>query len=178
MKRWMWFLIPLLAFAVLVFFLARGLTKDPKYVPSPLIGKAAPTFTLPQLHDPKQTFSPEDLKGRVWLLNVWASWCASCREEHPVLVNFSRTHRDVPLIGLDYKDQRQDALAVLKQNGDPYVLSVMDADGRIGIDYGVYGVPETYVIDQAGVIRYKHVGPVTPEVVQNVIDPMLKGLQP
>ncbi len=178
MKRLAWFLIPLLAFGILVFFLARGLTKDPKYVPSPLVGKPAPTFTLPQLQDPKQTFSPEDLKGRAWLFNVWASWCVSCREEHPVLLEFARTHRDVPLIGLNYKDQRPDALAWLKQHGDPYVLSAMDVDGRIGIDYGVYGVPETYVIDQAGVIRYKHVGPVTPEVVRTVIDPMLKGLQP
>lgn len=177
MKRIGWFLIPLLAFAVLVFFLARGLTKDPKYVPSPLIGKPAPTFDLPQLHDPKASFSPEDLKGRVWVMNVWASWCVSCREEHPVLIDFSRTHTNVPLIGLDYKDQRADALNWLKQHGNPYVLSVFDANGRVGIDYGVYGVPETYVIDQAGVIRYKHVGPLTPDVVTTVIDPVIKGLQ-
>ena len=177
MKRMGWFLIPLLAFAILVFFLARGLTKDPKYVPSPLVGKPAPTFTLPQLHDPKQSFSPEDLKGRVWLLNVWASWCVSCRDEHPVLVEFARTHGDVPLIGLDYKDQRADALGWLKQHGNPYVLSAFDADGRIGIDYGVYGVPETYVIDQAGIIRYKFVGPLTPELVKTVIDPMLGDLK-
>lgn len=177
MKRIGWFLIPLLAFAVLVFFLARGLTKDPKYVPSPLIGKPAPTFTLPQLHDPKASFSPEDLKGRVWVMNVWASWCVSCREEHPVLIDFSRTHTNVPLIGLDYKDQRADALGWLNQHGNPYVLSVFDANGRVGIDYGVYGVPETYVIDQAGVIRYKHVGPLTPDVVTTVIDPVIKGLQ-
>lgn len=182
MKRLSWFLIPLLVFAVLVFFLARGLTKDPSYVPSPLVGKPAPTFNLPQLHDAKLSFAPEDLQGRVWLLNVWASWCVSCREEHPVLVNFARTHGDVPLIGLDYKDQRNDAIAWLKQHGNPYVLSVFDADGRVGIDYGVYGVPETYVIDQAGVIRYKHVGPLTPDVVKNVIDPLLvtllNGLKP
>ena len=177
MKRMAWFLIPLLAFAILVFFLARGLTKDPKYVPSPLVGKPAPTFTLPQLHDPKQSFSPEDLKGRVWLLNVWASWCVSCREEHPVLLEFARTHGDAPLVGLNYKDQRPEALAWLKQHGNPYVLSAFDADGRVGIDYGVYGVPETYVIDQAGIIRYKHVGPVTPETVKTLIDPLLMSLQ-
>lgn len=177
MKRFWWFLIPLLAFAVLVFFLGRGLSKDPRYVPSPLVGKPAPTFNLPQLHDPKQTFAPEDLKGRVWLLNVWASWCVSCRAEHPVLIDFARTHPDTPLIGLDYKDQGPDALAWLKEHGNPYVLSAFDADGRVGIDYGVYGVPETYVIDQAGVIRYKHVGPLTTEVVQTLIDPMLKGLK-
>ena len=177
MKRFWWFLIPLLAFAVLVFFLGRGLSKDPRYVPSPLVGKPAPTFNLPQLHDPKQTFAPEDLKGRVWLLNVWASWCVSCRAEHPVLIDFARTHPDIPLIGLDYKDQRPDALAWLKEHGNPYVLSAFDADGRVGIDYGVYGVPETYVIDKAGVIRYKHVGPLTTEVVQTLIDPMLKGLK-
>ncbi len=177
MKRFWLFLIPLLTFAILVFFLARGLSKDPSYVPSPLVGKPAPTFDLPQLHDAKAQFSPEDLKGRVWLLNVWASWCVSCRAEHPVLIDFARVNPDVPLIGLDYKDKRPDALAWLKQHGDPYVLSVFDADGRVGIDYGVYGVPETYVIDQAGVIRYKHVGPLTPEVVQKIIDPILKGLK-
>jgi cytochrome c biogenesis protein CcmG, thiol:disulfide interchange protein DsbE len=177
MKRFWWFLIPLLAFAVLVFFLARGLSKDPAYVPSPLVGKPAPTFELPQLHDPKQTFSPEDLKGRAWLLNVWASWCVSCRVEHPVLIDFARTHPDTPIIGLDYKDQRPDAIAWLKQHGNPYVLSVFDADGRVGIDYGVYGVPETYVIDQAGVIRYKQVGPLTKEVIDTHIDPLLKGLK-
>lgn len=177
MKRFWLFLIPLLTFAILVFFLARGLSKDPSYVPSPLVGKPAPTFELPQLHDAKARFSPEDLKGRVWLLNVWASWCVSCRAEHPVLIDFARAYPDVPLIGLDYKDKRPDALAWLKQHGNPYVLSVFDADGRVGIDYGVYGVPETYVIDQAGIIRYKHVGPLTPEVVQKTIDPLLKGLK-
>lgn len=178
MKRIWWFLIPLLAFAVLVFFLARGLNRDPGYVPSPLINKPAPAFDLPQLQDTKQRFAPVDLTGRVWLLNVWASWCTSCREEHPVLLEFARTHPDVPLIGLDYKDQRNDALAWLRGQGNPYVLSAFDADGRVGIDYGVYGVPETYVIDQAGVIRYKQVGPVTPELISTVIDPLLKGLKP
>lgn len=177
MKRFGWFLIPFLAFAVLVFFLARGLSKDPAYVPSPLIGKPAPTFDLPQLQDAKLHFSPEDLKGRVWLLNVWASWCVSCREEHPVLIEFARMHGDVPLIGLDYKDQPTDAMSWLKQHGNPYVLSVMDADGRVGIDYGVYGVPETYLIDQAGIIRFKHVGPITPELVRSVINPLLSSLK-
>src|SRR5574343_632888 len=124
---------PLLACAVLVFFLGRGLSKDPRYVPSPLVGKPAPTFNLPQLHDPKQTFAPEDLKGRVWLLNVWASWCVSCRAEHPVLIDFARTHPDIPLIGLDYKDQRPDALAWLKQHGNPYVLSAFDAVAEGGV---------------------------------------------
>ena len=178
MKRFWWFLIPLLVFATLVFFLARGLTKDPSYVPSPLVGKPAPTFDLPQLHEAKLSFAPADLKGRVWLLNVWASWCVSCREEHAVLIDFARKHPDVPLIGLDYKDQRPDALNWLRQQGNPYVLSVFDADGRVGIDYGVYGVPETYVIDQAGVIRYKHIGPLTSAVVSDIIDPLLKSLQP
>lgn len=178
MKRFWWFLIPLLVFAVLVFFLARGLTKDPGYVPSPLIGKPAPVFDLPQLQNPKQTFSPEDLKGRVWLLNVWASWCVSCRAEHQVLIEFSRTHPNVPVIGLDYKDQRSDALDWLNHQGNPYVLSAFDQDGRVGIDYGVYGVPETYVIDQAGVIRYKQIGPLTAEAIETVIDPLLKGMQP
>ena len=195
MKRMAWFLIPLLAFAVLVFFLARGLTKDPKYVPSPLVGKPAPTFTLPQLHDPKQTFSPEDLKGRVWLLNVWASWCVSCREEHPILVEIAKD-KAITLVGLNYKEVRGDgainargmaleaetgmaierARAWLKDHGNPYVLSVLDIDGRVGIDFGVYGVPETFLIDRQGRIRYKHIGPITPDVFAGKILPLIGEL--
>ena len=154
MKR---FLIPLALFMVLAVFLALGLNRNPSEVPSPLVGKPAPMFTLPRLDaDPQApagtanaSFSPKDMAGKVWLLNVWASWCVSCRQEHPVLVDFAKLNI-APLIGLDYKDQRTEAKGWLAKFGDPYTLSVVDADGRVGIDYGVYGVPETYVIDKAG----------------------------
>ena len=173
MKR---FLLPLGIFIVLVGFLAVGLRLNPREVPSPLINKPAPPFTLPELTDPQRTFSQKDMLGKVWLLNVWASWCVSCREEHPVLVEFSK--RDiVPVYGLNYKDERKDALAWLAKLGNPYTMSIMDRDGRIGIDYGVYGVPETYVIDKQGVIRYKQIGPVTPEILDAKIVPLVKKLQ-
>ena len=173
MKR---FLIPLAIFIVLVGFLAIGLRLNPREVPSPLINKPAPPFTLPELVDPQRSFSQKDMLGKVWLLNVWASWCVSCREEHPVLVEFSK-RKIVPLYGLNYKDERKDALAWLARLGDPYTMSIMDRDGRIGIDYGVYGVPETYVIDKQGVIRYKQIGPVTPEILEAKILPLVKKLQ-
>jgi cytochrome c biogenesis protein CcmG/thiol:disulfide interchange protein DsbE len=170
------FLVPLAIFIVLVAFLGIGLGLNPREVPSPLINKPAPAFQLPQLHRPDQTFSQQDMKGRVWLLNVWASWCVSCREEHPLLVEFARTNV-VPVYGLNYKDKPDDALAWLKQFGDPYALSIVDRDGRVGIDYGVYGVPETFVIDKQGAIRYKQIGPITPEALQNKILPLVKELQ-
>jgi cytochrome c biogenesis protein CcmG, thiol:disulfide interchange protein DsbE len=175
MKR---FLIPLALFMVLAVFLAIGLTRDPHEVPSPLVGKAAPMFSLPRLDTDDQAprFGPKDMAGKVWLLNVWASWCVSCRQEHPVLVEFAKSNI-APLIGLDYKDQPADAQGWLAKFGNPYTLSVVDADGRVGIDYGVYGVPETYVIDKAGTIRFKQIGPVTPEVLQAKILPLIKELQ-
>lgn len=172
MKR---FLLPLAAFAVLVVFLAIGLTHDPREVPSPLIGKPAPAFTLPQLHDASKNFSVADMKGQVWLLNVWASWCVSCREEHPVLVEFAKTHA-VPVIGLDYKDQEAEAKQWLEKLGNPYTQIAVDSDGRVGIDYGVYGVPETYVIDRQGIIRMKHTGPITPASLAQKILPLVKDL--
>ncbi len=173
MKR---FLIPLAVFVVLVVFLAIGLTLNPRDLPSPLKDKPAPAFTLPQLAAPDKTFSPADMKGKVWLLNVWASWCVSCRQEHPVLVEFSKTAGSVPIVGLDYKDQIADAKNWLAKLGDPYLFSVVDADGRVGIDYGVYGVPETYVIDKAGMIRLKHTGPITPESLKKQILPLVAEL--
>jgi cytochrome c biogenesis protein CcmG/thiol:disulfide interchange protein DsbE len=172
MKR---FLIPLAAFCVLLVFLAIGLTRDPRDVPSPLKDKPAPAFTLPQLAAAEKSFSPADLKGKVWLLNVWASWCVSCRQEHPLLVAFSKDG-SVPIVGLNYKDQLPDAKQWLTQYGDPYVLSAVDADGRVGIDYGVYGVPETYVIDKTGMIRLKHTGPITPESLKTQILPLVAEL--
>jgi len=173
MKKW--FLIPLALFVVLAVFLGIGLNRNPHEVPSPLVGKPAPAFTLPQL-DSDTPFSPKDMAGQVWLFNVWASWCVSCRQEHPILVDFAKT-KLAPLIGLDYKDKRDEARAWLKRYGNPYDFSVVDADGRVGIDYGVYGVPETYVIDKAGTIRFKQIGPVTAEVMQNKIVPLIKELQ-
>ncbi|MBE2260963.1 MAG: DsbE family thiol:disulfide interchange protein, partial [Rhodobacteraceae bacterium] len=171
MNRFLW---PLIGFVVLVVLLGVGLTLNPRDVPSPLVGKPAPDFSLPRLHAPEQPFSPKEMLGKVWLLNVWASWCVSCRQEHPVLVDLAR-RQSTPLIGLNYKEVRGDgaididkvapdsekgmvierAAAWLTQHGDPYTLSVLDIDGRVGIDYGVYGVPETYVIDKAGIIRMK-----------------------
>jgi cytochrome c biogenesis protein CcmG/thiol:disulfide interchange protein DsbE len=170
------FLLPLVLFLVLVVFLAIGLSRDPREVPSPLVNKPAPAFVLPQLSDPERSFKSEEMRGRVWLLNVWASWCAACRDEHPLLVELAGTGL-VPIYGLNYKDERRDALAWLNDFGDPYTLSLADTDGRVGIDYGVYGVPETFVIDRDGVIRYKHIGPVTAEALQKKIIPLVKELQ-
>ena len=170
------FLVPLAIFIVLVAFLAVGLGLNPREVPSALINKSAPAFQLPQLHQPDKIFSQQDMKGKVWLLNVWASWCVSCREEHPVLMDLAKSNV-VPIYGLNYKDPREDALAWLKQFGDPYALSIADRDGRVGIDYGVYGVPETFVIDKEGAIRYKQIGPVTPDALKNKILPLVKELQ-
>ena len=169
------FILPLAGFAILVVFLAIGLTRDPRDLPSPLKDKPAPAFVLPQLAAAEKNFSPAEMKGKVWLLNVWASWCVSCRQEHPLLVAFSKEGQ-VPIVGLNYKDQVPDAKAWLARFGDPYVLSAVDADGRVGIDYGVYGVPETYVIDKAGTIRLKHTGPVTPESLKSQILPLVAEL--
>lgn len=169
------FLIPLVLFASLLVLLALGLRRDPDTLPSPLINKPAPAFQLPQLHEPAKSFSPQEMRGKVWLLNVWASWCVSCREEHPLLLELARS-RAVPLYGFNYKDQRNDAIAWLDELGDPYLLSAVDLDGRVGIDYGVYGAPETYLIDREGVIRFKHVGPLTPEVLQSKLLPLARDL--
>ena len=167
--------VPLLMFIVLVAFLAIGLGRDPHTVPSPLINKPAPDFRLAQLHDPTTTFTAEEMRGKVWLLNVWASWCVSCRDEHPLLVELAES-KAAPIYGMNYKDRREDALAWLNDFGDPYLLSASDTDGRIGINYGVYGVPETYLIDREGVIRYKQIGPLTPEILEKTILPMVKDL--
>ena len=170
------FLIPLLLFVILVGFLAVGLNRDPHEVPSPLIGKPAPAFQVSQLEQANKTFSPESLKGQVWILNVWASWCVACREEHPMLLELSKAHI-APLIGLDYKDQRDEALAMLARQGNPYTLSAFDGNGRVGINYGVYGVPETYVIDKAGIIRFKQIGPITTEILNQKIYPLINELK-
>lgn len=170
------FLLPLAIFVVLVGFLAAGLRLNPREVPSPLIGKPVPAFRLAQLHAGDKTFSPEDMRGKVWLLNVWASWCVSCRQEHPLLIDLDK-QKKVAIVGLNYKDDRSAAITWLNQHGgDPYVVSAVDADGRVGIDFGVYGVPETFLIDKSGIIRYKHIGPVTLDAIKTKILPLAEEL--
>ncbi len=171
------FLLPLAAFLVLVGFLAAGLRLDPREVPSPLIGTQVPVFKLPQLQSADKFLAPEDLKGKVWLLNVWASWCVSCRQEHPVLLQLDKQKR-ITIIGLNYKDERGAAIQWLREHGgDPYEVSAVDADGRTGINFGVYGVPETFLIDKQGVIRHKHIGPLTPEALEKTILPLARQLE-
>lgn len=170
------YLLPLVVFVVLAVALAAGLSHDPHELPSPLVGKPAPAFRLPLLEPAGATLAPADLRGKVWLLNVWASWCAACRSEHGVLADFA-AHSPVPVYGLNYKDDASAARAWLQRMGDPYAASLIDADGRVGVDYGVYGVPETFVIDRAGVVRYRQVGPVTAEVIERRIVPLLKRLE-
>lgn len=170
------FLVPLGIFLALAGFLWVGLGRDPTAVPSPLINKVAPEFRLTQLHEPAQQIARTDMLGKVWLLNVWASWCVACRQEHPLLMELSRA-RLVPIYGLNYKDKREDGINWLAQFGNPYVVSAADIDGRVGIDYGVYGVPETFVIDRQGIIRYKHIGPVTVEALKTTILPLVKELE-
>ena len=192
MNRFLW---PLIGFAVLVVLLAVGLNLNPRDVPSPLVGKPAPLFSLARLDAPEQVFSPKDMLGKVWLLNVWSTWCVSCRQEHPVLVEMAKSTM-VTLVGLNYKEVRGDGeldadkiapeaelklalqrtKAWLSKYGNPYKLSVLDLDGRVGIDYGVYGVPETYIIDKAGAIRMKHTGPISPDVFSGKILPLVAEL--
>ena len=170
------FVLPLAIFIVLAGFLFAGLRLNPREVPSPFIGKPAPSFQLTQLARPEQTFSPKQMQGEVWLLNVWASWCVACRIEHPLLVDLAKKNV-IPIVGLNYKDKRDAALGWLGQFGDPYKLSVADTDGRVGIEYGVYGVPETFVIDKAGVIRFKQIGPITEDAWRDKILPLVQRLR-
>ncbi|CAD6879522.1 Cytochrome c-type biogenesis protein CcmG/DsbE, thiol:disulfide oxidoreductase [Methylomonas albis] len=170
------YLLPLFLFIALAIFLAIGLNLNPREIPSPLIDKPAPAFNLPILATPEQRLSQADFKGKVWLLNVWASWCVSCREEHPLLIELAKQNK-VILVGLNYKDEMAAANAWLGKHGNPYNVSVMDADGRTGIDYGVYGVPETFVIDKRGVVRYKHTGPVQPGDLEKVFLPWIQQLE-
>jgi cytochrome c biogenesis protein CcmG/thiol:disulfide interchange protein DsbE len=173
--RYLKFLLPLGVFLGLVAFLAAGLKLNPREVPSPLIDKPAPAFTLTQLENPAQTIRRDDLLGKVWMLNVWASWCVACRQEHPLLVKFSQS-KLLPIYGLNYKDSRPDGLQWLARFGNPYDASLFDQDGRVGIDWGVYGVPETFIIDRQGVVRFKHIGPLTPDVIRSRIEPLVRQL--
>ena len=170
------YIIPLVLFTIMAVFLGIGLKLNPSDIPSPFINKPTPNFTATKLEKPEETLSPADLKGQVWLLNVWASWCVSCRSEHPVLNNLAKKSV-VTIIGLNYKDEPADAKKWLATLGNPYNTSITDQEGRIGIDYGVYGVPETFVIDKKGVIRHKQTGPVTEQDVQNILLPLIAKLQ-
>lgn len=172
--KWLRFASPLAAFVVMGYFLAAGLGKDTRKVPSPLIGKPAPAYDLPELHAPGAKFSGASMKGRPYVINVWGSWCFACREEHPTLTEFARTEV-VPVVGLNWKDQPQDATRWLQQFGDPYDHVPVDAEGRVAIDFGVYGAPETFVVDGDGVIRYKYIGPLTPEVVRDELMPAVEA---
>jgi len=173
-KRWH-LIAPLVLFVLLAAFLWRGLKLDPREVPSPLVDKPAPAFALTRLDDASRTISRDDMLGKVWMLNVWASWCEACRTEHPTLVSFAKTGT-VPIVGLNYKDTRNEGLGWLARFGDPYAMSLFDEKGRVGIDFGVYGVPETFVIDKQGVVRFKLIGPLTPELITTKIRPLLKSL--
>jgi cytochrome c biogenesis protein CcmG, thiol:disulfide interchange protein DsbE len=170
------YLIPLILFIALSIFLALGLKGKPGEIPSPLLNKPAPAFSAPKLNAPNEKLSPTDLKGKVWLFNVWASWCVSCRAEHPVMNQLAQQQAAI-IIGLNYKDDPEAAKKWLETLGNPYNDSVMDIDGRIGIDWGVYGVPETFVMDKQGIVRYKHTGPVTEEDVQQIFLPLIAKLQ-
>jgi len=171
MKRW----IPLLVFLVLAGFLAKGLFLNPREVPSPFIGKPAPAFSLPLVGQPDKIFGPADMRGKVWLLNVWAPWCVSCRQEHPVLMALAQS-QSAPIVGLNWKDKDREAEKLLAEHGSPYAAVPDDLSGKVGIDYGVTGTPETYVIDKDGIIRMKHIGPIDPDVWKNKIEPKLKEL--
>ena len=168
-------LIPLIIFIGLLVVLGIGLNLNPREIPSPFIGKPAPNFSLPQLGDTNKVFTPKSLQGKPWLLNVWASWCTTCREEHPLLVEFSR-QKLIPIIGLNYKDKDLEAQNWLKNMGNPYDLSVTDHQGNVGIDYGVYGVPETFLIDASGKIIFKHTGPLTDTVMREKILPLIQKM--
>ncbi len=170
------FILPLILFLILSVFLYKGLGRDTREVPSPLIGKAAPAFQLPTLQDTAKQFSPKEMLGKVWLLNVWASWCEACKDEHPVLMEFS-SQKMLPIVGVDYKDKREQGMDTLKNAGNPYDQVISDADGKVGFDYGVYGVPETYVIDKTGVIRFKLIGPITPDNLRDKLMPLIAELQ-
>ena len=171
MKRW----LPLILFIALVGFFAKGLFLNPREVPSPFIGRTAPAFTLPLVGNVNASFSPADMKGQVWMLNVWAPWCVACRQEHGFLMQLAQSG-GVPIVGLNWKDKDREAEALLTRTGSPYVAVPEDLDGKVGINYGVTGTPETYLIDQAGIVRMKHVGPINPDVWKDKFEPKLKEL--
>lgn len=170
------YLVPITVFIIMAAFLYAGLSRDPRHVPSPLIGKPVPAFRLPSLREPGTMLTEESLKGNVSLVNIWASWCVSCRAEHALLMDLSR-NTDIPIVGFNYKDKMRDALKWLKDWGDPYSQIVFDPDGKAALDWGVYGTPETFVVDKQGIIRHKHVGPIDAQVLGSDLMPLIKQLQ-
>ena len=177
MSKTVKFLTPLALFLALVALLFYGLGTDPRKVPSPLIGKPAPEFVLPVLGEPQRTVSNEALLGQVSLVNVWASWCVSCRAEHAELMRLAREEKDIQIFGLNWKDEAPDALRMLRQTGNPYVVSAYDPDTQVGIHFGVYGAPETFVVDQQGVIRHKHIGPIDRRVWEETLRPLVQQIK-
>ncbi|BCX88878.1 cytochrome c biogenesis protein CcmG, thiol:disulfide interchange protein DsbE [Methylomarinovum tepidoasis] len=169
------YLLPLGLFVGLLILLGVGLTLNPREVPSPLIGKPAPQFNLPRLDDPQASFDSARFQGKVSLFNVWASWCVACRQEHAFLMQLAR--QGVTIYGLDYKDTREAGLQWIERLGNPYQAVAFDAAGKVAIDWGVYGVPETFVIDKQGVIRYKHIGPITPRDWEEKLGPLVAYLE-
>lgn len=170
----MWrYAIPVVLFLAVGAFFYRGLDRDPSFVPSPLVGKQAPQFSIPVLQDPSQSLTNRDFGGQVALLNVWASWCVPCRQEHPYLLQLSRTS-GVPIFGLDFNDERPSALAFLQQAGNPYVKTGFDNVGKTAIDWGVYGAPETFLVDGNGKILFKQISPMTPEVWRTEFLPRIR----
>ncbi|MDR2244056.1 MAG: DsbE family thiol:disulfide interchange protein [Burkholderiales bacterium] len=176
MKKKLLLLIPLVVFFVLAGFFVVGLGLNPKEIPSPLIGKPVPAFSLPDLNAPEKAVTPQDFLGQVWLLNAWASWCVSCKTEHPSLARLAKTS-DVSIIGMLYRDKPENGSEWLRRHGDPFTVSIADADGSVGIDFGVIGTPETFLIDKQGIIRYKQTGPINEEVLNKKIIPMIKELK-
>ncbi len=168
------FLVPVILFLVLMGFLFIGLYKDPSEVPSPLIGKPVPEFSLPRLLE-SSVITEKEFLGKVSLVNVWATWCFACKQEHPILNNLA-AQNVVPIYGLNYKDDSQQAKLYLKEFGNPYVANAVDESGRTSIDWGVYGAPETFVVDKKGIIRHKHIGPLTKEDVESKILPLIQAL--
>jgi cytochrome c biogenesis protein CcmG, thiol:disulfide interchange protein DsbE len=164
--------LPLAAFGVLIIAFYFGLQRNPSVIPSPLIGKPAPEFSLPDVRDPQKQVSNTDLRGRMYLLNVWGTWCVGCRQEHEVLMQIAGTSA-VPMIGLNWKDERESAIAWLAQLGDPYVANAFDQEGRAAIDWGVYGAPETFLVGADGRILHKHISPLTLEVWQRDFVPKI-----
>jgi cytochrome c biogenesis protein CcmG, thiol:disulfide interchange protein DsbE len=176
MNRYLLFSIPLVVFAVIAAFLYKGLSMNPREIPSPLIGKSVPEFSLPSLEQAETRINNKDLLGKVYLLNVWATWCVSCRAEHHTLVELSRTGK-VEIVGLNWKDDRVKAQNWLRQLGNPYMVNIFDKKGRTAIDLGVYGAPETFLVDSQGIIRFKYAGPVTHELFNSKILPLIEELK-
>lgn len=174
--RYLGYALPGLILVALLALFFRGLFLNPRIVPSPLIGKAAPAFSLPRLKSPTQTITQEEFKDKVVLLNVWATWCVACRDEHETLVQFARQNV-IPVYGLDYKDERQSALDWLAKEGDPYTAVAFDATGDVAINWGVYGAPETFLLDRHGIIRHKYIGPLTPEIIKDDLLPRIRKLE-